>query len=69
MSDPICDIHLIFMKPAKSTKKKVAKAPAKAKEINVNLDYVTEIADGAVATIMALRGLVAMLVAEKEARK
>ena len=69
MSDPSSNIELIFMKPAKSTKKKVAKAPTEAKEINVNLDYVTEIADEAVATIMALRGLVAMLVAEKEARK
>lgn len=59
------------MKPAKRAQKKVAKAPAKAKNSNlkVNLDYVAEIADEAVATIMALRGLVALLVAEKEARK
>ena len=57
------------MKPAKRTKKKVAKAPAKAKEINVNIDYVMDMADEAIATVMALQGLVRMLVAEKEARK
>jgi len=55
------------MKKPKPTKK-VAKAPAKAKELNVNMDYVTEIADEAVATIIALQGLVRMLVAEKEGR-
>lgn len=54
---------------SKKTTNKVAKAPAAAKELNVNLDYVMEIADESIATIMALRGLVQMLVAEKEARK
>ena len=57
------------MKPAKRKPKKVAKAPAAAKELNVNLDYVMEIADESIATIMALQGLVRMLVAEKEDRK
>lgn len=57
-----------FMRSKKTTNK-VAKAPAAAKELNVNLDYVMEIADESIATIMALRGLVQMLVAEKEARK
>ena len=57
------------MKTAKRTKKKVAKAPAPAKEINVNIDYVMAIADEAISTVMALQGLVRMLVAEKEARK
>lgn len=57
------------MKPAKRTLKKVAKAPAAAKQLNVNLDYIMEIADEAIATIMALRGLVQMLVDEREARK
>jgi hypothetical protein len=70
MSDPICDIQLIFMR-TQSTKKKVAKAPAKAKnsEINVNVEYVERIADEAISTIMALRGLVRVLVAELEDRK
>lgn len=58
------------MKPAKTTKKKVAKAPAAAKnsEINVNVEYVEQIADEAISIIMALRGLVRMLVAELEDR-
>jgi hypothetical protein len=45
------------MKPAK-TPKKVAKAPAAAKQLNVNLAYVDEIADESIATFMALRALV-----------
>lgn len=71
MSDPLCDIQLIFMKPAKRTTKKVTKAPAAAKnsEINVNVEYVERIADEAISTIMALRGLVRVLVAELEDRK
>jgi len=58
------------MRPAKRATKKVAKAPAEAKNtgLNVNVEYVEQIADEAVATIMALRGLVRMLVAEKEDR-
>ena len=40
------------MKTAKRTKKKVAKAPAPAKEFNVNVDYVEQIADESVATTM-----------------
>lgn len=58
------------MKPAKKPKK-VAEAPAKAKksEINVNVEYVEQIADEAISTIMALRGLVRVLVAELEDRK
>lgn len=59
------------MKPAKRATKKVAKASAAAKnsEINVNVEYVEQIADEAIATIMAMRGLVRMLVAELEDRK
>lgn len=53
----------------KTTKKKVAKAPAAAKNINVNVEYVEQIADESIATIMALRGLVRLLVAELEDRK
>lgn len=58
------------MKPAKSTKKKASarKAP-KTNYLNVNVAYVQEIADEAVATIMALRALVEQLAAEKERRK
>ena len=51
----------------KTKPKKVAGRPA-AKNINVNLDYVLEITDEAIATVMALRGLVQMLVAEREDR-
>lgn len=54
------------MKTKKPTKKVAAKPPAK--ELNVNLDYVMAIADEAIATVMALQGLVRMLVAEKEDR-
>jgi hypothetical protein len=58
------------MKPAKGTQKKasVRKAP-KTNYLNVNVEYVTQIADEAVATIMALRALVEQLAAEKDARK
>lgn len=58
------------MKPAKRTTKKVAKAPAAAKNtgLNVNVEYVEQIADESIATIMALRSLVRMLVAELEDR-
>lgn len=58
------------MKPAKGTKKKASarKAP-KTNYLNVNVAYVQEIADEAVATIMALRALVEQLAAEKERRK
>lgn len=54
----------------KSTKK-VTKAPAKAKNrhFNVNVDYVEQIADESIATIMALRALVRQLATELEARK
>ena len=54
----------------KTKPKKVAKAlaPANNTGLNVNLDYVLEITDEAIATVMALRGLVQMLVAEREDR-
>ena len=59
-----------FMKPAKSkTKKASAKAP-KTRTLNVNIDAVFEMADESIATIMALRALVATLANElEEARK
>jgi hypothetical protein len=47
------------MKPAKSTKK--ASAPKAPKTVyNINVEYVEQIADESIATIMALRGLVRM---------
>ncbi len=56
------------MKPAKSTKKaSTRKAP---KTTNINVEYVEQIADESIATIMALRSLVRLLADElKEARK
>ena len=70
MSDPSCDIHLIFMQTRKKHNK-VAKAPAAAnnRTLNVNVEYVEEIADEAIATIMALRALVRQLAMELEDRK
>ena len=46
------------MKPAKRKTKKVAKASAAAKQLNVNLDYVDQITDEATTTTMALRALI-----------
>lgn len=71
MSDPLCHIHLIFMKTAKRAQKKVAKAPAKAKnhDFKINVEYVERIADEAIATVMAMRSLVRQLATELEDRK
>lgn len=57
------------MKTAKSTKKKAAAVKPKTTNLNVNVEYVKQIADESIATIMALRGLVRMLVQELEDRK
>jgi hypothetical protein len=54
------------MKPAKSTKKKASAPKAPKTNLNVNVDYVNEICDEAIATIMALRSLVAQLAAQQE---
>jgi len=57
------------MKKPKTTKKKAAAVKPKTIH-NVNVEYVEEIADESIATIMALRGLVRLLAEElKEARK
>ena len=50
------------MKPAKKTTKKasVRKAP-KATNLQVNVEYINQIADEAISTIMALRALVGQL--------
>jgi hypothetical protein len=53
----------------KKTTNKVAKAPAAAKEFNINVEYVEAIADESIATIMALRDLVRLLADRLEARK
>jgi len=48
------------MKPAKSTKKaSAAKAPKT--NLQVNVEYVNQVADEAISTIMALRALVGQL--------
>ena len=55
------------MKPAKSTKKaSVRKAPKT--NIRVNVEYVEQIADEAIATIMALRALVRQLATKLQER-
>jgi hypothetical protein len=55
------------MKKPKTTKKKAAAVKPKT---NVNVEYVEEIADESIATIMALRALVRQLATElQEARK
>jgi hypothetical protein len=57
------------MKPAKSTKKKASarKAP-KATNLQVNVEYLEQIADEAISTIMVLRALVAQLAMSQEDR-
>jgi hypothetical protein len=58
------------MKPAKSTKKKASAPKAPKTVYNVNVEYVEQIADESIATIMALRALVRQLATElEEARK
>jgi hypothetical protein len=58
------------MKPAKGTKKKAAAVKPKTSNLNVNVDYLEQIADESIATIMALRALVRQLATElEEARK
>jgi hypothetical protein len=59
------------MKPAKGTKKKASarKAP-KPSNLNVNVEYLEQIADEAISTVMVLRALVAQLAIQlEEARK
>jgi hypothetical protein len=57
------------MKTAKSTKKASARKAPKT-TLNVNVEYVEQIADESIATIMALRALVRQLATElEEARK
>jgi len=57
------------MKTAKSTKKASAPKAPKTNH-NINVEYVEQIADESIATIMALRALVRQLATElEEARK
>ncbi len=53
------------MKKQKTTKKAAAVKP-KTRTLNVNIDAVFEMADESIATIMALRALVATLANELE---
>lgn len=69
MSDPLCNIELIFMQTRKKPNKVAKSSPAKNRNLNVNIEYVEEIADEAIATIMALRALVRQLAMELEDRK
>ncbi len=55
-----------FMKPAKGTKKKAAAVKPKTSNLNVNVEYLEQIADESIATIMALRALVRQLAIELE---
>ena len=54
------------MKPAKGTKKKAAAVKPKTSNLNVNVEYLEQIADESIATIMALRALVRQLATELE---
>lgn len=56
------------MKTKKTTKKAAAVKP-ETKPLNVNVEYVEQIADESIATIMALRGLVRMLAERLEDHK
>jgi hypothetical protein len=56
------------MKTAKTTKKAAAVKP-KTRNYNVNLEYVNQIADESIATIMALRSLINQLVAQQDKSK
>ncbi len=57
------------MKKPKTTKKAAAVKP-KTTNLNVNVEYLEQIADESIATIMALRALVRQLANElEEARK
>ena len=53
------------MKP-KATPKKAAARQLKTRNINVNLDYVEEVAADAISTIVALAALVKQLSAQLE---
>jgi hypothetical protein len=58
------------MKPAKSTKKASAPKAPKTSNLNVNVEYLEQIADEAISTVMVLRALVAQLAIQlEEARK
>ena len=57
------------MKTTKTTKKKASARKAPKTSVTANLDYVNQIADEAIATIMAMRAVITTLADEKEARK
>jgi hypothetical protein len=57
------------MKPAKSKTKKAAAVKPKTSNLNVNVEYLEQIADEAIATVMVLRALVAQLAMKLEDNK
>ena len=56
------------MKTAKRTKKKASVLKAPKTNLNVNVEYLEQIADEAIATVMALRALVVQLANQLEDR-
>lgn len=68
MSYPLNYKQLISMKAKKPTKKAAKKRVTTHTE-NINLEYLQECVDDAVATLMAVNAIVRMLVAEREANK
>ena len=57
------------MKTAKGTKKKASAAKAPKTNLQVNIEYVEQIADEAIATVMVLRALVRQLAMKLEDNK
>jgi hypothetical protein len=57
------------MKTAKGAKKKAAAVKPKTSNLNVNVEYLEQIADEAISTIMVLRALVAQLAMKLEDNK
>jgi hypothetical protein len=57
------------MKTTKTTKKKSAAVKPEVRNIQVNVEYLEQIADEAIATVMALRALVVQLANQLEDRK
>jgi hypothetical protein len=57
------------MKTAKGTKKKASVRKAPKTNLQVNIEYVEQIADESIATIMVLRALVRQLAEKLEAQQ
>ncbi len=61
-------MYSFSMKTKKTTRKSAAVKP-EARNLKVNVEYLEQIADEAIATVMALRALVVQLANQLEARK